>query len=54
MQTETLKLPNATLDKVQGEIYTNINGVKVQVKTKFSLNDVYNEVNLFKRLVNNG
>ena len=46
--TEILKLPNKTFDKVQGKIYTEINGKKCQVKTKFSLNDTYMIIERFK------
>jgi len=38
-----------TFYKVQGKIYTEINGKKCQVKTRFSLNDAYME---FERLKN--
>lgn len=40
---QTLTLPTQTFDKVQGKIYTDINGKKCQVKTRFSLNDIYME-----------
>lgn len=46
---QTLTLPSQTFDKVQGKIYTEINGKKCQVKTRFSLNDAYME---FERLKN--
>lgn len=39
MKTETLKLPNASIDKVQGECYITINNIKLQIKkSKFMLN----------------
>lgn len=47
---EKLKLPSQNFIKVQGEIYTTVNNTKVQVKTKFSLNEIYNEINLFNSL----
>lgn len=45
---QTLTLPSQTFDKVQGKIYTEINSKKCQVKTKFSLNDTYMEIERFK------
>ena len=39
MKTETLKLPNASIDKIQNECYITINNVKLQIKpSKFMLN----------------
>ena len=48
--TEKLKLPSQTFDKVQGEIYTQVNNKQVKIKTKFSLNTAYNELKMFNRL----
>ncbi len=48
--TETKVLLNRTFDKVQGKIYTEIEGKKCQVKEKFSLSAIQIEVDLFKRL----
>jgi len=41
--TETKVIGNQSFDKVQGKIYTEVNGKTCQVKTKFSLNDIYME-----------
>lgn len=48
MQTETLTLSNNTFDKVQGKVYTEIQGKKCQVKEKFSLQDTYSIILKFK------
>ena len=45
---QSIKISNNTFDKIQGKIYTEVNGKKCQVKTKFSLNDVYMEIERFK------
>lgn len=47
---ETKLISNRQFDKVQGKIYTEINGKKCQVKEKFSLSAIQLEVDLFKRL----
>jgi len=36
-------ISNTEFTKIQGKIYVDIQGKKCQVKTKFSLNDVYIE-----------
>jgi hypothetical protein len=41
--TQTKTIGNQSFDKIQGKIYTEVNGTKVQVKTRFSLNDIYME-----------
>jgi hypothetical protein len=46
IQTKTIS--NTEFTKIQGKIYVDIQGKKCQVKTKFSLNDVYMEINRFK------
>jgi hypothetical protein len=51
MKIETLTISNTQFDKVQGKIYVDIRGKKCQVKTKFSLNDTYIEINRFKNKV---
>jgi len=39
MKTETLKLPNASIDKVQGECYVYKDNKQLQIKkSKFMLN----------------
>lgn len=45
---QSIKISNNTFNKIQGKIYTEVNGKKCQVKTKFSLNDVYMEIERFK------
>lgn len=46
------KTQNHTFEKVQGKVYVTINNTKLQVKDKFSLSSIYNEVELFKRKTN--
>ena len=48
---QSIKINNNTFDKIQGKVYTEINGKKCQVKTKFSLNDVYMEIERLKNKV---
>jgi hypothetical protein len=48
---QSIKISNNTFDKIQGKIYTEVNGKQCQVKTKFSLNDVYMEIERFKNKV---
>lgn len=39
MKTETLKLPNASIEKIQNECYITINNKQLQIKpSKFMLN----------------
>jgi len=47
-QLETKTISNTTFTKIQGKVYVDIQGKKCQVKTKFSLNDVYMEMERFK------
>lgn len=51
--TKSKQLLNHTFDKVQDKVYVTIDNKRLQVKEKFSLSSIYNEINLFKRL-NNG
>ncbi len=48
MATETKTISGNRFDKVQGQVYTEINGKKCQVKTQFNLTDVYMEIERFK------
>ena len=50
---EQLKTKDHTFDKVQGKVYVTINNTKLQVKEKFSLSSIYNEINLYNS-INNG
>mgnify|MGYP000913155007 CR=1 FL=1 len=50
--TQSKVILERTYDKVQGKIYTEVNGKQCQVKTKFSLNDVYMEIERFKNKTN--
>lgn len=45
---QTKIITNTEFTKTQGKVYVDIQGIKCQVKTKFSLNDVYMEINRFK------
>ena len=49
---EQLKTKEHTFDKVQGKVYVTINNTKLQVKEKFSLSSIYNEINLFNSVKN--
>lgn len=49
IQTKTIS--NTEFTKIQGKVYVEIQGKQCQVKTKFSLNDVYMEI---QRLKNKG
>jgi len=42
MKTEIHKTINHTFEKIQGKVYTTINGKQLQVKEKFSMNEIYN------------
>ena len=46
--TQTKIISNTTFTKIQGNVYVDIQGKQCQVKTKFSLNDVYMEIQRFK------
>jgi virulence-associated protein VapD len=48
MKIETITLSNTRFDKVQGQIYVDIRGQKCQVKTQYSLNEAYMELERFK------
>lgn len=48
---EIKSILNTEFTKIQGKVYIDIQGIKCQVKTKFSLNDVYMEINRFKNKV---
>lgn len=37
---EVKTISNTTFTKIQGNVYTEVNGKKCQVKTKFSLNNI--------------
>jgi len=45
---QTKIIANTEFTKIQGKIYVDIQDKKCQVKTKFSLNDVYIEIERFK------
>ncbi len=42
MKVETHKTIKHAFEKIQGKVYTTINGKKLQVKEKFSMNEIYN------------
>lgn len=46
--TQTKIISNTTFTKIQGKVYVDIQGKQCQVKTKFSLNDTYMEIERFK------
>jgi len=48
---QTKIIANTEFTKIQGKIYVDIQDKKCQVKTKFSLNDVYIEIERFKNKV---
>lgn len=48
MIVETITLSHTKFDKVQGQIYVDIRGQRCQVKTKYSLNEAYMELQRFK------
>jgi len=48
---ETKVISNTEFTKIQGNVYLEIRSKQCQVKTKFSLNDAYMEVERFKNKV---